>query len=110
MMSAPQSRVGASSPAVREACILAIDHGERRIGLAIKPKGQDWAIPTSIVEAASESDAIDSIRSIIQSRDVDTVVIGLPVNESPHQARLVKRFARRLRVGFRYPSGGVCSS
>ncbi len=84
---------------VRELCVLALDHGEKRIGLAIKPAGQNWALPLSIIQVRSETQAMEEIRSVIRDRAVRVVVVGLPINADPHQAQKVKRFARKLREG-----------
>lgn len=77
--------------------ILAIDHGERRIGLAIKPAGEEIVLPLKIVDAEREDAAMEEIRGIIAGREVDIVVAGLPLASDPTQAQRVKRFTRRLR-------------
>ena len=81
--------------------ILAIDHGERRIGLAIKHAGQELIVPLGIIDAVPRSAAIESIQRIVEAESVGLVVIGLPVHPDPTQARRVKRFTRKLRVGIR---------
>jgi putative Holliday junction resolvase len=79
--------------------ILAIDHGEKRIGLALKPAGQSLVLPIAIIDADPPADAMKKIREIIAERAVALVVVGLPVNEDPRQALIVKRFTRKLRQG-----------
>ena len=84
---------------LRELTILAIDHGEKRIGLAIKPGGQIVVLPLDVVAAEPLPMALDTLRTVIEQRSVRIVVIGLPLDERPEQARKVKRFARKLRMG-----------
>ncbi|MBI1785478.1 Holliday junction resolvase RuvX [Candidatus Sumerlaeota bacterium] len=81
--------------------ILGIDHGERRIGLAIKPAGSRMALPLAIIEVHRPEDALAQIRRVISERAVDIVVVGLPLHDDPTQAQRVKRFSRRLRQGIR---------
>lgn len=85
----------------RDVCILGIDHGETRIGLAIQPAGQTVILPLGIVAAQHEPTAIERIRSVIAEREVQVVVVGLPVHANPEQARKVKRFTRKLRLEVR---------
>lgn len=84
---------------LRGLTILAIDHGEKRIGLAIKPEGQIMALPLDVVAGEPLQTALATLRSVIEQRAVRIVVIGLPLDERPEQARKVKRFARKLREG-----------
>lgn len=81
------------------ATVLAIDYGAKRLGLAIKPAGQTMALPVGVTNAKSMPDAMEKLRGLIRERAVDIVVVGLPLNDDPAQALLVKRFARKLRQG-----------
>lgn len=86
---------------LKEISILAVDHGERRIGLAIKPEGSQAVLPLSVIEGRPEDAAMEAIRRIIEERGVGIVVVGLPVHPDGSQAQRVKRFTRRLRKGVR---------
>jgi putative Holliday junction resolvase len=79
--------------------VLAIDHGNRRIGLALRPAGVDAIVPLGVLRADSTEEARDRIHKLIDERKVDVVAIGLPVGGDRSQARTVKQFARRLRTG-----------
>lgn len=79
--------------------VLGIDHGLARIGVALKPAGQDWALPIKTLHVSSESDAIGIMRALIREHAPSAVVIGLPVHDDPTQAALVRRFARKAREG-----------
>ncbi len=79
--------------------LLGIDWGARRIGLAFKPAGQDWALPRGVLECAGDEDAIAGLRKTIAESGAQGVVVGLPLNQDPAMAQRVKRFCRRARAG-----------
>ncbi len=79
--------------------ILAIDHGEKRIGLAFKPEASSMALPIGVLEVRAESSAIETIRREISERGARIVVVGLPVHPDGRQAQRIKRFTRKLRKG-----------
>lgn len=82
---------------ISDTTILALDVGAKRIGVAIKPSGQMMALPLTIVAVTDEETAMQEIRDLISGRQVQVVVVGLPMHQDPAQMRLVKRFTRRLR-------------
>ena len=86
---------------LKEISILAVDHGERRIGLAVKPEGSEAVLPLAVIEGQPEEAAMGAIRRIIEERGVGIVVVGLPIHPDGSQAQRVKRFTRRLRKGVR---------
>jgi putative Holliday junction resolvase len=59
---------------------LAIDLGERRIGLALSDAGGKWATPYDVLTVARPELAIEGIVQLIQREDVRRVVVGLPLN------------------------------
>jgi putative Holliday junction resolvase len=59
---------------------LAIDLGERRVGLALSDQGGSLATPLEVVPVRSADGAIQRILEIIQSQDVRRLVVGLPLN------------------------------
>ena len=94
-----QSKNSFSATGLKALTILGIDHGEKRIGLALKPAGQTILLPLGIVEVESLAKARQIIRQIINERRVDIVVVGIPVNREPSQAQIIKKFTRSLREG-----------
>ena len=62
--------------------ILAVDWGERRIGLAVSdPTGViATALPT--LAARSRADAVERIAEIAVEREAERLVVGLPLNMS----------------------------
>lgn len=79
--------------------LLGVDWGARRIGLAFKPAGRDWALPSAVLESATEKEAIAALRKTIADSGAQAIVVGLPLNRDPAMARRVKRFCRRAREG-----------
>ncbi len=76
---------------------LAIDYGDKRTGLAICDADETIATPLSVIKGQVR--LIDKIVGIIDSEEIDAVVLGLPLNadgsEGP-QARHVRHFGARL--------------
>ncbi len=56
---------------------LAIDWGEKRIGLAMSDEGGRFATPLDVIDAAT-ADAV--IKKLIVTEQVGRLVIGLPLN------------------------------
>lgn len=90
---------GLDAAAIEKACVLAVDHGEKRIGLAFKPEASSMVLPIGVVEVGGESSAFETIRREIAERGARIVVVGLPVHPDGRQAQRVKRFTRKLRKG-----------
>jgi putative Holliday junction resolvase len=79
--------------------LLALDFGERRIGVAgADPLGLT-ARPLAVIERTSLAEDMARIGEIARRRGAKRIVLGLPLNmdgtEGP-QAKRVKRFAGRL--------------
>lgn len=76
--------------------VLAVDHGTRRVGLAISDPLRLTASPFEVVPV---EDAVERIRQIVVEHAVVEIVVGLPVTLSGaegHSARLAREFASRL--------------
>ncbi|MEA2067193.1 MAG: Holliday junction resolvase RuvX [Thermotogota bacterium] len=57
--------------------ILGIDYGTRRIGIAISVEAVEMPLKTITIENYKEK-----IKEIVNAREIDTVVVGLPVSMS----------------------------
>ncbi|HNX01444.1 MAG TPA: Holliday junction resolvase RuvX [Candidatus Cloacimonadota bacterium] len=58
--------------------ILAIDYGEKRIGLALSDPMQIFSKPYKVVQFKSKKDFIENVLEVIKEQDVELVVLGLP--------------------------------
>jgi putative Holliday junction resolvase len=79
--------------------IAALDLGRRRIGVAVTDAAAMGAHPLGIVERRALKHDIDAIAAMVRDRDVNTIVVGLPLNmdgsEGP-ATRGARKFAERL--------------
>ncbi len=78
--------------------LVGVDWGARRIGLALKPAGQDWALPLAVLVVRDERQAIEELGQMLECRGAEGIVVGLPLHADPSQALEVRRFARRART------------
>lgn len=60
--------------------ILGLDHGTRRIGVAVSDEMKMIASPLEYVPAEPLSAALERLSEIVRQRDVELIVIGMPRN------------------------------
>ncbi len=81
--------------------ILAIDHGLRRIGLALSDPMRIISSPFKTIIVENEDDAFDQLEEIVKTKEVDSIVMGLPIRtdgkDSP-QTEIVRQFRDKLQV------------
>lgn len=78
---------------------MALDVGERRIGIALSDPSRVLASPLTTVRAQPRAAAIQQIVALIKTNEVVDLVIGLPLTLSGEigpQARRVRGFAEEL--------------
>ena len=79
---------------------LAIDHGQKRTGLAISDSSETLVSPHSVIETANEEELLRRISAVLEAEEIDAVVVGLPVNmdgtEGP-RVRQVRQFVLTLQ-------------
>ena len=76
---------------------LALDVGQRRTGVAI---GEVLARPLVTLERRSKVQDFEAIARLVREHEVDTVVVGLPLNmdgTKGFQAAKVERYATALK-------------
>lgn len=79
---------------------LALDVGDRTIGLAVGDEAFGLARPLRTIRRRGIAADLDVLRDIVRKEDVGALVIGLPLNlkgESGHQAQRVRSFAASAR-------------
>jgi len=77
--------------------ILGIDHGDVRIGIAMSDETAFLASPLTTIRAGKG--AVDEIVALLNEYDVETVVIGLPLNmngSAGPATEKVRKFAAKL--------------
>lgn len=79
--------------------VMALDVGERRIGVAVSDPLGILARGLTVVRRDTDEAAISQIRALIEEQDVGRLVVGLPRSMSGEvgpQARAVEAFVRQL--------------
>ena len=59
---------------------LAVDLGEKRVGLALSDEGGRFATPLEVLNVSSSQDALPLVTRIVHREAVKRIVIGLPLN------------------------------
>ncbi len=86
--------------------VLAIDHGERRLGLAISDPSGTIAMPLEVLSRVGWVKDLASLRRVIDAQRVDEIVVGRPLTTHGAvgpQAHAAMRFAARLRETLALP-------
>jgi len=86
--------------------ILAIDPGERRLGLAVSDPTGLIAVPLEVIERAGWAKDLARLRHILETYQIVEIVVGLPLTgagTAGPQARAAARFAERLRSSLALP-------
>jgi len=87
--------------------ILAIDWGEKRVGLALSDEGQLIASPHSVIaRGRSRQDDLDAISRVVGQNEVERVVVGIPYRTDGRrgpEAQRVEGVVQRLREALSVP-------
>ena len=79
--------------------ILALDYGERRIGLALSDSMKIIAKPYKTIENISVKKVLETLNEIIQDQSVEKIVVGIPItlkNRNSRQTEIVNVFIDML--------------
>ena len=60
--------------------ILALDHGTKRIGVAVSDETKTIAQPLGYILAEPFADFLARLRQLIQEKEVELILVGLPRN------------------------------
>ena len=78
---------------------LCIDHGSKRIGLAVGSSSQAIASPLEVIPAQPHTLAVEKIKSVVEQYNAEGIVVGWPLNmddsEGP-QGKIARAFAVEL--------------
>jgi putative Holliday junction resolvase len=86
---------------------LAVDHGDRRVGLALSDAGGSLASPLDVLTPATPTLAVAEVAAIAAREGVQQIVVGLPYDMDGglgKQAQKVLAFARDLRAATNLPT------
>lgn len=79
--------------------LLALDVGDRRIGVAVSDATGLIANPLSVIRRASKAEDFERIARLVREQDVEGLVVGHPLNadgSAGPQAQRVERYAAAL--------------
>jgi putative Holliday junction resolvase len=79
---------------------LAIDHGQKRTGLAISDSSETLVSPHSVIETTNEEELSRRILAVLDAEEIDAVVVGLPINMDDTEgirAKQVRQFVETLQ-------------
>lgn len=83
--------------------IVALDVGERRIGVAISDPGESFALPLETIERTTLHDDLERIVTLAREHSAAVIVVGDPIalsGERAIAAVAMDRFAEKLRGAF----------
>jgi putative Holliday junction resolvase len=93
--------------------ILGIDHGRRRIGLALADLESKIAFPKAVIENKGVNFVIAALRDFCQKEKVVKIIVGLPYSlrgslsqklvSTSNWQKEVEKFAKALRKNFKIP-------
>lgn len=70
---------------------LAIDHGQKRTGLAISDASETLVSPHSVIETANEEELLRRVLEVLKDEEIDAIVVGLPINMDSTEGARVKQ-------------------
>jgi putative pre-16S rRNA nuclease len=85
---------------------LALDVGEKRIGVAVSDETGLLASPRTVLRRTSTAAALEAVALLVTESGAQVVVVGLPVSFDGQlygQARAIQRFAAKLRERIAQP-------
>ena len=71
--------------------ILALDVGERRIGVAVSDPSESFSLPLEVIERTSTREDIARIVALAQDRDAQVIVVGDPIRLAGERGPASKR-------------------
>lgn len=80
--------------------LLALDPGERRVGVAVSDELGLFAHPRAAIHVHSQSQVLDDVSRLVEVEEIDEVIVGLPLTmagERAHQANESRKLVQALR-------------
>ena len=86
--------------------ILALDHGSKRIGVAVSDETKTIAQPLEFIPAEPFADFLERLKKLLAEKEIDLILVGLPRNMDGSYgpaALKVQAFAGVLRTAVAIP-------
>ena len=87
-------------------CILGLDLGEKRIGVAISDINRSFATSLKHIERRKLNNDISIIKNIISNNDISGIIVGRPVNihgKPGKKAQSIRRLAEEINNTLKLP-------
>lgn len=79
--------------------LIGIDHGQKKIGLAISTPDHQMSLPLELITGDSEKKKLNHIVEVTKNKNICAIVVGLPLNmdgTKSDQTITVEKFAEKL--------------
>lgn len=79
--------------------ILAIDYGEKRVGLAIGDNETNLALPAGVLENLTKDELILRLQEIVEAEEIEKVIVGDPIGldgKETEQTKISRQFTDML--------------
>jgi len=86
--------------------ILALDHGTKRIGVAVSDETKTIAQPLEYIPAEPFADFLERLKKILAEKEIDLIILGMPRNMDGSYgpaAQKVEAFAAALKNAITVP-------
>jgi len=86
--------------------ILALDHGSKRIGVAVSDETKTIAQPQEYIPAEPFADFLARLRQLVREKEIDLILVGLPRNMDGSYgpaAQKVQAFVAVLKTAITVP-------
>jgi putative Holliday junction resolvase len=86
--------------------LLALDVGEKRVGVALSDETRTLARPLLTLTRASKTEDFDALEALCREHAIEQVIVGLPKTlrgEEGPQAQRVRRYAIELQAALNLP-------
>ncbi len=80
--------------------VLSIDYGTKRIGLAISDSTRSFAFPHGIIENTKPDLVFSRIAQIIEEKDIDLIIVGMPYDIKPSQKKEKRKSMKETVADF----------
>lgn len=80
--------------------LIAIDYGERRIGIALSDEEQTISFPYMTIDTRKQPDVMKQIAALVRDQNVGKIVIGNPTNatnEDSEKSKVIRNFVNTLK-------------
>jgi putative Holliday junction resolvase len=90
--------------------VIALDVGQKRIGVALSDPGQLLATPLTTIESEGEAADVETVLRLATEHEVVEIIVGIPISLSGGlgpQARLISKFTEYLSTHATVPVTSV---